>query len=158
VDDVSIHERPTEISIRDAVVEDAAVLSDLAAQLGYPTAVDEIASRLARLKSKPGERVIVAADGANRAVGWTTVRITEHMYGEPFVEVSGFVVDQKARGQGVGRTMMHGVEKWATDRGLSKVRLNANAMRPEAHKFYKTIGFQSIKQQFVFQKSLNVKG
>jgi GNAT superfamily N-acetyltransferase len=149
---VGKHEASIRITIRDAVAEDASVLSDLAAQLGYPTASKDVIARLRRLKGKTDERVIVAADNGSRVVGWTTVRITKHMYSDPFVELSGFVVDQGARGMGVGKTMMSAVENWARERSISTVRLNANVMRTEAHKFYKAVGFENVKQQYVFQK------
>jgi GNAT superfamily N-acetyltransferase len=143
------------VEIRDAQVREASSLARLADQLGYPTEIAQIESRLKRIDGRRDERVIVAADEGQNVLGWTTVRVVEHMYGDAFVEISGFVVDKEARGRGVGRKMMAEVERWAKQTGHSSIRLNANVARTGAHEFYKALGFEQIKQQIVFRKSVN---
>jgi GNAT superfamily N-acetyltransferase len=149
-------EKELDILVRDAQVNDAAVLAQLAGQLGYPTGAASIEGRLRRMEGKLDERVIVSVEAGQSVVGWTTVKVVEHMYGSAYVEISGFVVDQEHRGQGIGKTMMAEVERWAREKGYPTIRLNANILRTGAHQFYKALGFTQAKQQYVFQKELGV--
>jgi len=141
------------IATRDAVTADAPALSLLAEQLGYTVSPERAAERVARLAA-PDRRVIVATDGAGRVVGWTTVRVTEHLHSDPHVEISGFVVEKDARGMGVGRALMAEVERWTREQGLSTVRLHANVTRTGAHAFYRALGFVTTKEQLAFRKEL----
>ena len=145
---------PPDIHVRDAEMTDAAGLARLAAQLGYPTEPKEITERLSSAKGPCQERVIVAVDGTNEVLGWTTVRIAVHIHSAAHAEISGFVVDQSTRGRGIGRLMMTEVERWSRENGLPAVRLNANITRTGAHRFYESLGFRIIKQQYAFRKDL----
>jgi GNAT superfamily N-acetyltransferase len=121
---------------------------------GYPTTPKEITERLPRVSEPRQERVIVAVNGANEVVAWTTVRIAVHIHSAAHAEVSGFVVDERMRGRGIGRLMMAEVERWSRENGLSAVRVNANITRTGAHLFYESLGFRIIKQQYAFRKDL----
>ena len=44
------------------------------------------------------------------------------------------------------------IEKYATDNGISFIRLNSANHRVEAHKFYENIGYKSDKLQKRFIK------
>ena len=63
-------------------------------------------------------------------------------------------MDEGFRGRGIGRALVAEAEKWAREKGLETLRLRANAVRTEAHKFYLGLGFKNTKQQLVFVKSL----
>ncbi|MGA2977390.1 MAG: GNAT family N-acetyltransferase [Spirochaetia bacterium] len=144
------------IIIRDAKISDSHTLVRLADQLGYKVKVEDVTKRLINLHSKQDERVIVAEDTNAAVIGWTTFRITEHIHNDPYVEISSFVVDQEFRRKGIGKTMMKEVEHWTKGKGLLTIRLSANVTRIDAHKFYETIGFKRIKQQFAFRKDLSI--
>ncbi len=139
---------------RDARAGDAPVIAVLAGQLGYPVMPAQIAERLHRQASMKDRRVIVAVDGAGTVLGWTAVAVEDHIHNDPYVEISGFVVEERARGRGVGRAMMAEVERWAKLQGLAEVRLHANVTRTPAHRFYGALGFTKMKEQFVFRKVL----
>jgi GNAT superfamily N-acetyltransferase len=138
---------------RDATVADAAALSRLAEQLGYTASPKDIAERLSRMDSNQ-ERVIAAVDSSEAVVGWTSVRAAEHIHSGACLEISGFVVEEEKRGRGVGKILMAAVELWAREKKLGVVRLNANVTRIRAHRFYESLGFARIKQQYVFKKDL----
>lgn len=98
-------------------------------------------------------RIIVAeVDGV--VVGWTSVDVVEHFYLEPYVGVSGLVVDAAYRGKGVGKRLIRAVEDWARAQGLAVVRLSANVARTDAHGFYDRNGFTRVKTQYAFMKRL----
>jgi PhnO protein len=144
---------PSRVTTRDAIPADAPAISTLARQLGYEVSPITAANRLVRLAA-PDERVIVAADPDGAVVGWTSARVTEHIHSDPHVEISGFVVEEAARGRGIGRALMSEVERWARSRGLATLRLNANVTRTGAHQFYEKLGFTRTKQQVSFHKEL----
>jgi GNAT superfamily N-acetyltransferase len=141
------------LSIRDAADADAPVIARLAGQLGYVVAAREIAGRLSLVTAGGDERVLVA-ENERGVVGWTACAVVAHIHTGPYVLVSGFVVDQDERGRGIGRLLMAEVEAWARARGVSSVRLNANAKREAAHRFYQALGFRKVKEQYSFQKDL----
>ena len=143
----------TRMATRDAEEGDAVRLAELAGQLGYPSTAGEIGRRLSRYAGLENERVIVAVDGG-RVVGWTSVAIIDHFYLAPYVEISGLVVDSGSRGRGLGSLLIAEVERWAAEKRIGTVRLRANVVRAEAHRFYEKRGFVNRKTQYSFEKTL----
>lgn len=136
--------------IRDAAFGDADRLSDLAGQLGYPVETEEVVRRLAKYDKNPNERVIVAViDG--EVIGWTSTGIVDHFYTPVFVEISGLVIDSLARGKGAGKQLLDEVKRWALEKGLTSIRLRANIIRKDAHRFYEREGFIRRKEQIMFE-------
>lgn len=138
------------LSIRDARPGDEAALAKLAVQLGYPTRVEAVAARIVKYFGNSEERVIVAElDGG--VVAWTSVALVDHFYTPRCVEISGLVVDSNLRGRGIGATLLGEAKRWAAELGVATVRLRANVVRTEAHRFYERQGFARVKQQIVFE-------
>ncbi len=142
------------LTIRDATGADAASLADLAAQLGYPASIDSVQAGLRRYAGNPDERVMVA-ELSGQVVGWTSVGVIDHFYTPAYVEISGFVVDSKHRSAGIGASLMGEVKKWTKAKHLGIVRLRANVIREDAHRFYGREGFLKVKEQFVFEAKLD---
>jgi len=138
------------VTIRDATIGDAEALAGLAAQLGYPSSGAEIGARLGAYKDSAKERVIVA-ELSGQVVAWTSVAVADHFYTPLYVEISGLVVDEKMRGNGIGALLIAEVKKWAEIKGVGIVRLRANVIRKDAHRFYEREGFRKAKEQFVFE-------
>uniref|UniRef100_UPI004049BEA2 GNAT family N-acetyltransferase n=1 Tax=Flavobacterium sp. TaxID=239 RepID=UPI004049BEA2 len=81
--------------------------------------------------------------------GWLTVRI----YSGRQLEIDHFVIDEKIRSGGFGKTFISLLEDWAKEKNCKTVELNAYVQSDKAHKFYfqneyKVLGFH-------FQKNLN---
>lgn len=142
-----------DLSVRSAGLGDAERLAELAGQLGYPCAAGDVEGRM-RSYLGSDDRVILVAEAAGRVVGWLSLAVTRHFYVSPFVEVSGFVVDEDYRGSGIGGRLMGEAEAWTRGRGLSVLRLKTNVVRTRAHRFYERLGFVRSKQQFVYGKRL----
>ena len=145
------------ILIRDAVEGDAGSLAALATQLGYPSSGPEVGRRMIRYAGNPGERIIVA-ELRGRVVGWTSVAVVDHFYTAPCVEISGLVVDADHRNRGVGSLLLDEVKRWAKEKAVPLIRLRANVLRKEAHRFYEREGFSRIKEQIVFETKTEVAG
>lgn len=67
--------------------------------------------------------------------------------------ICDFVVDEKKRGQGLGRKCLQNVELWAKNEGFEEIELSSSFPRTQAHEFYeKKMNF--AKTGFVFKKKL----
>ena len=140
-------------TIRRADSADAAGLSTLADQLGYPTQIEPLLRRLSAAQARPDHEVLLAErDGA--IVGWVHVLQTVNVETDPCAAIGGLVVDAAHRGRGVGAALLAAAEEWATRRGERRIRVRSNVVRAEAHRFYEKHGYSLTKQQAVFDKSL----
>ena len=138
------------VTIRDATAGDSEALARLAAQLGYPSSGPEIGARLGKYEGNADERLLVA-ELSGQVVAWTSIALADHFYTPLYVEISGLVVDEKVRGHGIGALLIAEVKKWAEAKGVGIVRLRANVIRKDAHRFYEREGFRKAKEQFVFE-------
>jgi GNAT superfamily N-acetyltransferase len=137
--------------IRPARAEDANELSELMTQLGYDAAAPTIADRLRR---RDARREVFVALCNDRVVGWAAVSVDE-----PFVEgfsaqLEGLVVEERARGGGIGAQLLSAAEEWARARCCSEMRVWSNVIRERAHAFYAREGYRTVKAQYLFRKTL----
>jgi GNAT superfamily N-acetyltransferase len=140
--------------IRRAQIGDAAEMARLAAQLGYPMTVAEMAERLAVLLPNSRHCVAVAASGA-RLVGRVHVEHRSSIEAGDRAEIMGLVVDSSARRRGLGRELVEYAEAWAISRGLAALTVRSNAARELSHPFYEALGYARDKTQHVYSKALN---
>ena len=141
----------TPIVFRAAQEGDSAALTELSAQLGYPVSADYVREWLVKHSRNENEKLIVA-ESSEGIIGWTSVAVVELFYSRPFVEIHGFVVDEKHRRKGIGKLFIEEIQKWADEKGIKVIRVRANIVRKEAHEFYKNLGFIKKKEQCVFEK------
>nr|MBC7245102.1 GNAT family N-acetyltransferase [Chloroflexota bacterium] len=140
------------IAIREANANDAEVLADLATQLGYPSQPDQIVHRLAALPSL-GCRVFVAVV-EGQVMGFVQVGVYFPFLMDHAAEIAALVVDEKWRGQGIGRALLRVAEAWAVENGCAAIYVRTNIVRERAHAFYRREGFQPVKTALTFAKSL----
>lgn len=129
-------------------------LSVLSTQLGYPSTVEQTALRLADLASRPDEHAVIVAELDGCIVGWVHAHIYKLLVDDPEVEIGGLVVDESARGQGIGEKLMQAAEAWAREKNCGSVYLRSNTIRTRAHEFYKRIGYDIVKSQYAFRKKI----
>lgn len=143
----------TAISIRPARVDDAAALTELSRQLGYPTDLATMSRRLARVRDARVGEVFVAVD-EQAVIGWTHVVPRLQLEEVPFAELAGLVVADGARGSGAGAKLLQAAESWAAQQGFELLRVRSNVIRERAHRFYLREGYAERKRQVVFEKPL----
>lgn len=145
--------------IRAATTDDAAALSRLSTQLGYPGTAKELAARLGSLLSRPAEHaVLVASDARHAVIGWVHVGIRELLESPTRGEILGLVVDRAARRGGVGRALVAAAEQWVRGREVGEIVVRSNTVREESHPFYERLGYRRIKSQHVYHRALPVSG
>jgi GNAT superfamily N-acetyltransferase len=140
-------------TIRPALECDAPMLAELSLQLGYPTSAEEVLSRIKRLKTSPDHAILVAEQsGPVRA--WIHVQRRASLESPDYAEITGMVVDEDCRGQGLGARLVDAAEAWGRRQGLQTLRVRSNVVRTRTHAFYERLGFGLAKSQKVFQKDL----
>jgi GNAT superfamily N-acetyltransferase len=135
------------IKIRDAADGDLPgilrVLAESGIDGGRSFTLEEARVHLARIRSWPGFRLLVAfADG--EIAGTYTLVIMDKLgkRGTPAGVVEDVAVAPECQGQGIGRAMMaHALEE-CRKAGCYKLALSSNAKRTDAHRFYESLGFE----------------
>jgi len=141
-------------TIRNARTYDAQAIAELGGQLGYAATRQQIATRLAGIESEPASRVLVAEDNNGRVVGWLHVAARTQLTEDACAEVLGLVVDEPARGAGIGDALLRAAEGWARSAGCVRVRVRSRDTRERAHRFYERAGYARNKVQLVLLKPL----
>ncbi len=141
------------IAIRSAQRDDAPAIAELATQLGYPMTAEEAAARFAQLARMPDHCVLVA-ELEGQVAGWAHVERRVNLESGVRAELMGLVVDSRVRRAGIGKRLVAAVEQWAVTAGLETMVVRSNVIREAAHAFYRQLGYETVKSQRVFQKSM----
>jgi GNAT superfamily N-acetyltransferase len=137
------------VIIRVADLKDAAAISILSEQLGYPAAQTDVEERLTAILRRCDNAVFLA-ERKGKVVGWAHVLGQAFLESPPFAELAGLIVDRDARRLGIGRNLVEACVRWARDHRFGQIRVRSNVVRREAHQFYSSVGFAQIKSQAVF--------
>lgn len=143
-----------EISQLESISEtNAQEILSLSDQLGYANDPNLLSDRLKAILSLKDHAVFVGkAEG--RIVGWLHCLTCLRVESPLFVEVTGLVVDENARGLQIGKKLIEASKTWTRNHGITILRIRCNLTRTESHKFYQALGFSSNKEQKVFEMSL----
>ncbi|HET7645979.1 MAG TPA: GNAT family N-acetyltransferase [Candidatus Limnocylindria bacterium] len=132
---------------------DAAAVAELTTQLGYPVTESEARSRVAAV-TQDGGAVLVACDGADRAIGWIQVGAVTTLEVGVQAVIHGLVVDEEHRGGGIGQALLEAGEAWAREAGIGLMLVRSRETRERAHRFYERSGYEHSKTSRVFRKPL----
>jgi len=142
------------LNIRPAEPRDAMTICRLADQLGYQCTPDEICERLEHLRGHSAHTILVAETATDGILGWLHAFAEPRLLTEQRAEIAGLIVDERFRGQGVGRALLQDAEAWAARQGCRSVGVRSNTIRKDAPAFYTSMGYETIKSQRVFRKRL----
>jgi GNAT superfamily N-acetyltransferase len=145
---------PSSLTIRAAAPGDHAAIARLAGQLGYDSTPAAIAERVAKMGPAGEHGLAVAQLASGEIAGWIGVYIFRTVETDPRAEVSGLVVDEARRSQGVGKALLDWAETWASEHACDSITVRSNVIRERAHGFYQRHGFQHVKTQKTFRKKL----
>ena len=137
------------LRIREAEPRDLESIVDLVGQLGYPSDEPAVARRLKRLSADPSSWVYVAVEG-ERAVGLAAAHVMSLLErDDPIARVTAIVVDQGARGRGIGRALLGRLEERARASGCDRIDLTSRYDREGAAGFYRRMSFEDTSLRFV---------
>jgi len=112
---------------------------------------DVTAERVRRVVQQPSTTVIVAkVDG--RVVGSATLIRLLSLVGQ-FGYVEEAVVDESARGAGIGRSLIEGLADIARAEGLDFLELTSRPAREAANRLYQSLGF-ALRETNVYRLDL----
>jgi GNAT superfamily N-acetyltransferase len=137
-------------------VKDAAQVSALSAELGYPSTVKDTITSIQAIDKSICDVAYVAVSGET-VLGWIHVLYTIRLESGPFCEIGGLVVSRNALGKGIGRLLVEKAKKWSAERNIEKLRVRSNVIREGAHAFYLKTGFVEYKQQKVFEYTIGAE-
>ena len=128
-------------AVKEATPEIEAALARLLPQLNATLPLPTM-ERLRALVADPAATLLVARDG-DEIIGTATVIV----YTTPFwikARLDEVVVDQSARGKGVGEAIVHASLDVARDRGAQVAELQSGRgpARDVANRLYRRMGFQ----------------
>ncbi|MFM5352043.1 GNAT family N-acetyltransferase [Aeromonas dhakensis] len=133
--------------IRPACAEDTAAMADLFGQLGYPVSPQALEERW--LTPDPAREVLVACLD-ERIAGVLVWHWLNPLHVAPeWGLISALVVDEGARGRGVGAALLVAAEKRVRAQGCSQLELSSSLRREGAHRFYLAQGYVERPKRFV---------
>ena len=146
-------------TVREAALADVAEMVRLFRDLGYPLEPADLAKRLQLFAaSGDGALVAVAPDtpvGQPGMLGLVTLHATPVLHrAGPVGRMTALVVDERARGRGVGRALVDASVRWARSRGCVLLEVTSNRRRSDAHAFYEHLGFERSSYRFAKPLSL----
>lgn len=142
------------LRLRPATSDDVPRLAELTAALGYLIDPVELRPRVERTLARTDSILCVAEAHNAGVVGWILGAEQETLEAGPRCEILGLVVAEAGRRQGIGRRLVAAVEAWGRSRGVGRVVVRSNIVRPESHPFYERLGYGRVKTQHVYAKPL----
>lgn len=90
----------------------------------------------------PDRRVVLVAERDRQVIGMVTVQLlVSTAEGAASGLLEDMVVDERARGEGIGARLLQAAERWAFERGATRLQLLADRMNRPAHRFYRRMGW-----------------
>lgn len=140
------------LQIRKFSMEDLDRITAMLREVGYPTTLSVMKERMEAMEQDPLHSVFVA-EMNNQVVGMVDFRqVTSYCkQHECIAEITALIVDERLRGQGLGRRLVFSAEEWARVQGCSQIFLKSGnrVERAPAHAFYRRIGFEKSGYRFV---------
>ena len=147
-------EKKKELKIRLAKITDAARLTELTGQLGYPATAGEIRKRLRGIRPAAQHAILVAETKGAGVVGWLHVSKQPLLEAEIVAQINGLVVAEEHRSRRVGAQLLAAAEDWARKHGCKGMVVRSNVIRDRAHQFYERNAYEHYKTQKTFRKPL----
>ncbi len=95
---------------------------------------------------EPERRVVLVAERDGRVIGMVSVQlVVSTAEGAVSGLLEDMVVEERARGEGIGARLLQAAEGWAFERGATRIQLLADQMNREALRFYRRMGWQGTQ-------------
>ena len=109
---------------------------------------------------KSNGAVFVAEDHQANLIGFAEVSLRhDHVDGasiSPVPYLEGWFVEASFRRQGVGRSLIDAVERWAVLRGYAELASDAEIENSLSIRLHKQMGFSEIDRNVTFLKTLKI--
>lgn len=139
--------------VRSARLGDVAAICGLNGELGYAGSEAQMTIRLQGILAS-GEQAVFVAEREGTVLGWIQVQLARIIEADLRGEITGLVVTERTRRQGVGAALVQQAEVWTKARGGELLVVRCNQTRTESHRFYERLGYTVAKVQLNFRKKL----
>ena len=137
---------PVPVRVRDARPKDAEAIATLITALGYEASAPDVRKRLAALRKDGGEALVVERGAL---LGIVTIANLTVLHRPLAVgRLTLLVVDEEARGQGLGKALVAEAEARLKARGCGMIEVTSNRKRARAHEFYESLGYERTSYRF----------
>ncbi|WP_371805553.1 GNAT family N-acetyltransferase [Candidatus Lokiarchaeum ossiferum] len=140
------------VKIRAISINDCDAITSLTNQLGSDVSSDVVKEQMNEILKKSDHFAFVAVL-KDQVVGYihcfTAIRLTS----KPFIEICGLVVNEKERGNGIGKLLVEHIEGLFNEN--NKIRVRCNSKRKLAHNFYHNLNYNLRKEQKIFEKNIS---
>ena len=138
--------------VRPATEQDLPRILELYQELvgeQYALSPDETQPVFAEITALPGHELLVAEENG-AVVGTVVVLVVPNLShgARPWAIVENMVVDGRYHRRGIGRLLMEYAIACARQAGCYKVQLLSNKKRRQAHRFYRSLGFEASAHGF----------
>ena len=139
----------TAVVVREATLADAPAVAPLLGELGYPASDAEVLPRLRRMLGRDDQKILIA-ENDDGALGVLALHVFPTLtYDHDLALIMALVITEKARGIGVGRTLVDRAEAMARSLGASRLMVTTHNRRADAHTFYERLGFEFTGRRYV---------
>ncbi len=137
---------PPPLSVRAARPADSAAIAALVSSLGFEASPEDIADRLATLKTGR-EAPLVAEQGEVIGVlAWHATPVLHRP--KPVGRITMMVVADRERRRGVGRALVEAACRELRSKGCGLIEVTSNVDLSGAHGFYRRLGFERTSYRF----------
>ena len=135
--------------LRDLKTTDVAAICEINKEaLGYSFSLEETSSQLDKLSQDSHHYLLGFEEPTNHdLLGYVHAEVYESLYSKPGFNILALAVLPQTQGQGIGKTLLQGLEQEAKKRGYNFIRLNSADHRLGAHAFYEKVGYTCDKTQ-----------
>jgi GNAT superfamily N-acetyltransferase len=145
---------PLEVDVREATEADLGRIVELFEQGALvegkedPADLSPYRAALSEVAQGPGG--VLVAEVGGEVVGVCQLIVFRHLQarGGRCAEVESVHVHPDLRGHGIGRVLMAAAIAQARGLGCYRLQLTSNNARPEAHRFYRGLGFEDSHHGF----------
>lgn len=140
----------TPIAVREAEPRDVEAAAALFAQLGYPTDAATVRAWLPRISGSATDRLLVMTCADERVLALASIHVIPMVhYPAPMGRITALVVDEAARGHGIGAQLLAAAEAALWALGCGRIELTSRDTRSDAHRFYERHGYRTESRRFV---------
>jgi GNAT superfamily N-acetyltransferase len=137
------------VTIRQATYSDAPAIKNLLIQLGYPQlTVDQTNQKISTYAQENYALLVIEAE--QHVAGFISLHWFDIFHSSGKIgRMSAFCVDEKHRGQGIGKALLKAAENYLISKGCNKLEVTSNEKRIRTHKFYADCGYIEDSRRFV---------
>jgi len=133
--------------IRAAALNDIPSLHTLFVQLGYQTDPENLKRHINDANTS---FTMLVAEAEQQVCGVVVVNfITPVHENGLWALISALVINESARGAGIGQKLLIAAEQHALDKGCTQIELSSSEKRVRAHNFYENNGYKEVRKRFV---------